>query len=305
MLIYPQMDLHQLKIFASVYRNRSFSRASEEIYLSQPTVSDHIKALEEELGCSLFDRLGRSIMPTAEADIIYPKAIDLLERAREIKELVLQTSEGARGDIKIGASTIPGTYLLPRLIATFKAQYPEVRFDVTVSDSTAIYAKVCSLEIHMGLVGAMIEDEALSYEPFFDDELVLVCPNNGSYPDEISPSNLKTIPFVLREAGSGTRKEMEGIFRRAKIGISDLNVISTFGSTEAVKEAVKSGIGCSVLSSLAVKDELGYGLMRKIHIKGLKMNRKFYIVFHKRRTLPKRYELFRDHILRGCMHDGT
>ncbi len=290
------MDLHQIKIFVSIYRHRSFSRASEEIYLSQPTVSDHIKALEEELGCSLFDRLGRSIIPTPEADMIYPRAVDLLERAREIKEVILQASEVARGEIIIGASTIPGTYLLPRFIASFKAQYPEVRFEVIVSDSTAIYEKVCRFEIHMGLVGAMIEDDGITYEPFFDDELVFVCPNNADYPEEINPAMIKRFPFVFRELGSGTRKEMEKIFRKLRVSPREFNVVSTLGSTEAVKEAVKSGIGCSVLSALAVKDEIDLGLLRRIQIRGIKMNRKFYIVCHKRRSLPKRYELFKSHI---------
>ncbi len=292
------MDLHQLKIFVFVYKHRSFSKASEEINLTQPTVSDHIRSLEEELKCRLFDRLGRSIIPTAEADLIYPKAVDLIERSETIKELIFQSKDRIGGEIVIGASTIPGTYLLPNFIKTFKALYPEVTFHVLIADSSGVYEKLINHDILMGMMGVVIEDEALLYEPFYDEELVLVSSPSLNYPTEIKPEAMKNIPFVLREPGSGTRKETENIFKKVRINYKDINVVSTLGSTEAVREAVKAGLGCSVLSALAVKDELRHGLVKKIAIKGVQMKRKLYIVTHRKRSVPKRYELFKGHVHR-------
>jgi len=104
------MDIHHLKIFISVYKNKSFTRASEDLHISQPTISEHIKNLENSLGCKLFDRLGRSIMPTAEADILFPKALQLLDDLEQIKEEISATAAGVKGPLVIGASTIPGTY---------------------------------------------------------------------------------------------------------------------------------------------------------------------------------------------------
>ncbi|HIJ59212.1 MAG TPA: LysR family transcriptional regulator, partial [Nitrospirae bacterium] len=125
--------MHQLNIFMTVYKNKSFSKASEVVNLTQPTVSDHIKALEEELNCKLFDRLGRTIVPTTEADKIYPLVIDLLERAENIKETVALSKSNVDGEIVIGASNIPGIYLLPSFIMSFKKIYMNVDFSVKIS----------------------------------------------------------------------------------------------------------------------------------------------------------------------------
>ncbi len=122
------MDIHQLKIFVSVYKNKSFSRASEQLYLTQPTISDHIKALEEEFGCKLFDRLGRTILPTREADALYGHAVEIIEKADAVKEIIGHFKKEPAGELIIGASTIPGTYLLPSVMAAFQKKYPSISF---------------------------------------------------------------------------------------------------------------------------------------------------------------------------------
>ena len=114
------MDIHQLRIFASVFKNKSFSRASEELFLTQPTVSDHIKALEEEFGCRLFDRLGRTILPTNEAEALYGHALEIIEKADAVKDIIGRFKKEPAGELLLGASTIPGTYLLPPVMATFR-----------------------------------------------------------------------------------------------------------------------------------------------------------------------------------------
>ena len=129
------MEIHHLKIFASVYRHRSFTRASEELRISQPTISEHIKNLENSLDCTLFDRLGRSIMPTAVAEILYPKALQLLDDIDLIREEVSAAGTEIKGRLIIGASTIPGTYILPRAAHSFKKEHPEVAFDIRINDS--------------------------------------------------------------------------------------------------------------------------------------------------------------------------
>ncbi|HWR90222.1 MAG TPA: LysR family transcriptional regulator, partial [Dissulfurispiraceae bacterium] len=117
------MDLHQLKVFVSVYRNRSFSKASTALFLTQPTVSDHIRSVEEELQCRLFDRLGRTIIPTGEADVLYSEAVELLEKAEAIKTAISRLKRDLRGEILVGTSTIPGTYLMPRIVASFRREH--------------------------------------------------------------------------------------------------------------------------------------------------------------------------------------
>lgn len=291
------MDLHQLKIFSAVYKKRSFSKASEEVNLTQPTVSDHIKTLEEELNCKLFDRLGRSILPTDEADKIYPSVIELIERAEQIREIISISRSKIDGDIFVGASNIPGIYLLPSMIVSFNKIYKDINFSVTISDSHDIYEKILNQEILIGLVGSLINDESIKYEPFYDDKLILVASTKFDFPDSINPIALKTIPLVLRERGSGTRRETEEIFKKNRIDINKINIVSTFGSTEAIKEAIKAGMGCSILSQISVKDEILTGLFKEIPIKGINMLRKFYIAYHIKRSLPNRYEIFKKYLL--------
>jgi DNA-binding transcriptional LysR family regulator len=124
------MDIHQLKVFASVFKNRSFSKASEELHLTQPTISNHIKALEDEFNSKLFDRLGRTIMPTKEAEVLYNHSLEIIEKADTLKEAIMEVSKDLTGKVLIGASTIPGVYLMPRIMSEFKKKYPSISFQI-------------------------------------------------------------------------------------------------------------------------------------------------------------------------------
>jgi len=297
------MDIHQLRVFVSVYKNRSFSRASEELHLSQPTISDHVKTLEETLNARLFDRLGRSIAPTKEALLLYPRAVELIEKLDAIKTSVKDSKEGAQGELLIGASTIPGTYVIPRLTSEFRSLYPGVSFQVLIEDTKAITRQVLEHNLLMGIVSAKMEGRSLSFTPFMEDELILVgrediSPKNGK--NQIAPEELKGLPFILREEGSGTRKTMEHYFSELDLPVEKLNVVGLFGTTAAVKEVLKSGFGVSALSRIAVAEELENGALTEIKVRGLKMTRNFYMVTHRKRTLPRTLELFSEH-LKGSM----
>ncbi len=290
------MDIHHLKIFVSVYKNKSFTRASEELHISQPTISEHIKNLENSLDCRLFDRLGRSIMPTAEADVLYPKALQLLDDLDQIQQEVSAASIGIKGKLAIGASTIPGTYILPRAIYSFKKQYPEVGFEILIEDSAKITSMVLQHELLCGIVGARITSDKLLYEPLIEDELVLVATKKVLTQKTVTLAKLATIPFLQRETGSGTRQTFENFLKKNNISSSALNVVATLGSTSAVKQAVKENLGTSVISRIAVQEELDNNILQEIPIGNLKMKRKFYLVQQKKRTLPPQYLAFCKHL---------
>jgi DNA-binding transcriptional LysR family regulator len=290
------MDIHHLKIFVSVYKNKSFTKASEELHISQPTISEHIKNLENSLDCRLFDRLGRSIMPTAEADVLYPKALQLLDDLDQIKQEVSAASIGIKGKLAIGASTIPGTYILPRAAYSFKKQYPEVGFEILIEDSGKIISLVLQHELLCGIVGARITSDKLLYEPLIEDELVLVATKKVLAQKTVTLAKLTTIPFLQRETGSGTRQAFENFLKKNNISSSALNVVATLGSTSAVKQAVKENLGASVISRIAVQEELDNNILQEIPIRNLKMKRKFYLVRQKKRTLPPQYLAFCKHL---------
>lgn len=294
------MDIHHLRVFVSVYKNKSFSRASEELLLSQPTVSDHIKTLEEDLGCSLFDRLGRSIMPTIEADALYVRATEIIEKADELKLVVSGASSTISGTITFGSSTIPGSYILPQTMASFRKKHPEVTFVMSMTDSRGIVEKVASHELMLGIAGSMIEHDQISYIPFFEDELAAVAAPSMKLPEKLSIKQLAAFPFVMREQGSGTRREMERIFEKNGAPADRLKVAALLGSTDSLKQAIKAGLGIGIISKIAVADEIKRREIREINLGNVSMKRRFYIVAHKKRTLPLLYNEFIKLILKPC-----
>ncbi|MEW6110366.1 MAG: selenium metabolism-associated LysR family transcriptional regulator [Nitrospirota bacterium] len=290
------MDIHHLKVFVSVFKNRSFSRASEQLNLTQPTISDHIKALEENFGCRLFDRLGRTIMPTREAELLYNHAVDIIEKAENLKEVMGKFKNEITGEIIVGASTIPGTYLIPPVIAEFQKKYPSITFSIIISDSGGIIEKILKHEIIIGLTGSRLGNNRLDYIPFMEDELTVISLPSISIPSSIRLESLKEFPMVIREEGSGTRREMEKILDSRGISPDDLRIAGVFGSTDAVKQAVKAGMGIAILSKFAVRDELKYKIFKEVKLSDMHMKRKFYIVTHKKRALPAAYSAFLSHI---------
>ncbi|MDA8170191.1 MAG: selenium metabolism-associated LysR family transcriptional regulator [Nitrospiraceae bacterium] len=290
------MDIHQLRVFCSVFKNRSFSRASEELFLSQPTISDHIKSLEETLGSRLFDRLGRSIAPTRESILLYPRAVELIEKLEAIKSDIKLSRNDPNGELHIGASTIPGTYFIPAATREFKELYPDVSFRLTVKDSKSIINMVAEHELPLGIAGAKLERKSLSFTPLMNDELVLAARQDILNKPVITPEELTGLPFLIREEGSGTRKTAEQFFMEKGVQPSKLKVVASLGSNSAIKEAVKSGLGVSVLSRACLSGELEKGILKEVKIKGLRMTRNFYVVTHKRRSLPRVLELFIEHL---------
>ncbi len=291
------MDIHQLKVFASVFKNRSFSKASEELHLTQPTISNHIKALEDEFNSKLFDRLGRTIMPTKEAEVLYSHSLEIIEKADTLKEAIMEVSKDLTGKVLIGASTIPGVYLMPRIMSEFQKKYPSISFQILISDSRGIVENVSRHELLLGIVGAKLGNEQINYIPFVEDELIVVSSPNLADNGMSTLKDIISLPVVMREEGSGTRRETEKLLENRGVSLDKLHIAGIFGSTDAIKQAVKAGLGVSILSKFSVTDELKHNILREIKLSDIQMKRRFYIVTHKKRTLPRSYNAFLEHIL--------
>jgi DNA-binding transcriptional LysR family regulator len=286
------MDFHQLTIFAAVYRLRSFTGAAQELGISQPTISEHIKNLEGDLACRLFDRLGRTIMPTSQADLLFPRTQQLLDSLLALRDDLAGAATRIAGEIAFGSSTIPGAYLIPALAVEFKKKFPEVTFEVIIKDTATILEMIRAHEIFCGIVGTRQDSDKLEFLPFIRDELILVAGRQLGLAEEIGPQQLAGLPFLLRERGSGTRKCMEDHFRQAGLDLGSLRTVATFGSTAAVKEAARQGLGVTILSKLAVDRDLAGGTLRRIRLQGLVMTRNFYLVHQPQRTMPSHYQAF-------------
>ncbi|RMG50821.1 MAG: LysR family transcriptional regulator [Acidobacteria bacterium] len=289
------MDLRLLEIFCCVYEERSFSRAAQRLHLTQPTISGHIKSLEEYFGISLFDRLGREVRPTRAGELLYEhghRIVDMKRRAIEGMHRFLGRLEG---DLHLSTSTIPGEYLLPSMLGRFRKRYPHIRVAMTISDTQAVIAQVERGDIEIGIVGARVNDSTLQFREFATDRLILVAPRTDRW-DRIralSLDQLRNEPLLIREPGSGTRIVLERTLARYGYQLGDFNVVAQLGSTTAIKEAIKANVGLSILSHLAVQTEMAAGLMKAIRIREIKrLERHFFIVTNRRRTKSPLSEAF-------------
>ncbi len=300
------MDLWQLQIYCKVIELQSFSKAALSVHLSQPTVSSHIKDLEQHFGCILIDRLARQAAPTPSGKILYRYARQLLDLRDEAERALADYHGRYAGVLPMGGSTIPGNYLLPGIIGAFKKQYPRVRIQLTIGDSRDIMAKVLSGAVEMGLVGARHDDRHLGYAPVGADVMRLVVPPTHKWyrRPSVHVDEIIEEPLIVRELGSGTRKAFEQGLQKIGRQLDDFAIIAEMGSTTAVLQAVKSGLGISILSMLAVKEEQRRGGLWALAIEGLAIERAFYLVQDRRRTASPLARVFQEHLLASLKLTG-
>ncbi len=281
------MEIRKLEAFCKVVELKSFTLAAEKILLSQPTVSEHIRNLEDELGQKLINRLGREIETTPVGKVLYGYAIQIIRIRQEALQAVEHYSGRLAGKIMIGCGTIPGTYILPELISRFRSQHPSIKAILRITSSQIIAEKVLDGDLELGFVGARWNEKKLTWTEMFSDELTLaVHPDHflaGS--KEISLKSIARTSFILREPESGTRKVFSKILEKDGLRENDLNVVAEIGSTAAVKEAVKAGIGISILSKRAIQEDVDCGRLTAISLKGHDLYRPFYLVQRKNRAL--------------------
>lgn len=281
------MDIWQLKIFKNVVEKKSFSLASKAIHLSQPTVSSHIKDLEEYFECKLLDRLGREVVPTKPGEILYSYAKRIVSLTQEAETAVFQFFGNVKGDFIFGGSTIPAGYIIPRLIGPFSRQFPGVNISVLAGDTAQIIKKVENGEAELGIVGASTNNAKIEQQKLIDDEMKLIVPYSHKWADrdEIDNAMLFEEPFLLREEGSGTCKSILQSMEDAKLDVTNFNIAARMGSTAAIIQGILSKAGISILSTIAVEDDITTGRLKALTVKGLDLHRCFYIVTHKKRTL--------------------
>lgn len=271
------IELQQLRTFCAVVQKKSFTKAEEIVHRTQPTISGQVSALEKAYGTALFNRSGREIVLTESGEILYDYAKRILELVDKSKDKVNELKRIVRGDLIIGASTIPGTYILPKILKDFKKEYPEVNVSLQISNSEDVIDKILEHTLEIGAVGEKIEDKRLEYMHLARERIVLVVPPHHRWAKKsaITIDDLRKEPFINREEKSGTRASVEVALKNK--GIRKLNVAIELGSTEAVKEGVKAELGVSFISELAVRD----GLLKEVKVKNLDIIREFHIVFLK------------------------
>jgi DNA-binding transcriptional LysR family regulator len=272
------MNLNQLRVFHSVAKLRSFTRAADALCLTQPGISKHIKQLEAHYGVRLFDRLGKKVILTQAGEILFDKAEVMFEQLNEAKIQIDDMKSLTGGKISIGASVTIGVYVLPKLLGNFIRRYPSIKISTDISLSQEIEGKVLSNSLDLGFVGHPVRDERLSIQRFLIDELVVIVPPDHRWAKRktIQAHQLVDQPFLISREGSGTRRTIEEQLRAKGIM---LNSIMEFGNTECVKKAVEAGLGISIISKYAVAREVSLDLIRSIRLTGIETRRDFYIIY--------------------------
>lgn len=288
------MDLRRLEVFAKVADLGSFSRAAEALFLTQPTVSEHIRALEVEVGLPLLDRLGRGTTPTPVGRLLLEYARRMLKLAEEARQAVEHFQGRMSGTLVVGGSTIPGEYVLPALMGQFKAKYPDIAITLRVGSSRQVSEWVDEGRVELGVVGARPPLRSLTARALMTDELVVVVPADHPWAGRktVGLADVRSEPLIVREPGSGSREALERALREAGTDLDAFRVAGEFGSTQAVKQAVRAGVGITIISKRAVEDECRAGLVSCVKVRDLTVTRSFYLVTHRDRTRSPLAEAF-------------
>lgn len=272
------MENFRLRVFRAVAHHLNFRQAAEELLLTQPAVTQQIKALEAELSAPLFDRSGGHISLTPAGEILLPFAEQLKRLSDEARSAVGAASGSTTGSLSIGASQTIGQYLLPRLIAGFVKEHPGVQASIVGGNTRAVLEELRARKIQLALIEGPALTKDVRVEPFMEDHMVCVVPAGHEWADQdVALEGLKEMTLLTREQGSGSRRIVEGAFRKAGLRIRDLKLGMTFDSTEGLLSAVEAGLGIAFVSRWAVRNQLALGTLKVVRIRGLSLGRTFSI----------------------------
>lgn len=294
------MDFKQIEAFVNVIKYKGFSKAAEATFLTQPTISAHINALEKELQLQLIDRTKKEAIPTPEGKLFYNYALSMLNTREQAVYRLQNFSLNINGTIEIQSSSIPGEYIVPGLMAEFSREYEKAKFHLVQSDSSNVAENIRSHKGEIGFTGSKGND-GLAYKLLMKDKPVLVTPENEYFREKEGRSlrldDFIGEPFILRERGSATRETFEKELKSKGIARTSVNIVASMNSMEAIKQAVKGGMGVSIISEAAAdrdKSDRGYMVF---DIEGYDNGREFYLVYDDRLTMSPTAETFKFFVL--------
>jgi DNA-binding transcriptional LysR family regulator len=280
------LDFHHLKVFLAAARHLNYTRAGQELRLRQPTVSSHVKQLEAELGIQLFEQIGKRLVLTEAGRLLEPVARRAVLGLAEVQSAAADYKGLARGSIHLGASTTTGLYILPQLLARFHALYPDIELRTTLSNTSAIEQMVLNAEVDFGFVGGHLVTGQLVSRRWLEDRIVLIAApqHRLSTLQQASIKSLSTEILIQREEGSATRAIIEREIERAGCVFKSVIVL---GHSEAIKEAVMSGLGVAFISRFAVEREAKSGDVTIIPVKRLYLRRQLQICYRPQKHLSR------------------
>jgi DNA-binding transcriptional LysR family regulator len=288
------MTFRQLEIFLAVASAKSFTRAAETLHVSQSTLSQHVLELERELGVRLFDRLGRAVTLTEGGRLLEEHATRIATTVASARRALDELKGLARGSLVVGASTTPGIYVLPGIIATFRRRYPGIGISLQIGNSQVIEERVRADTVDLGVVGGhVLGARERCVAAGLLDELLLIVPPRHPWAGrrEILPRELADVPLLMREQGSATRLVTERTLRQAGVRFT---VAMQLDHVEAIKQAVMAGLGLAFVSTYAVRGEIETRRLWGLRLKGVRVRRHFHVIQNEARTLTASGRAFMD-----------
>ena len=292
------LDAHQLHVFLVAAELENFSEAARQLHLSQPSVSSHIQALERQLGAELFRRSGRHIVLTDAGQALLPLAREMVDLSVRIEETIASVEGMVIGHLKIGCSTTAGKYVLPRLMARFREQYPHVQVTCHVSSRQSVLDMLCEGTVHLAVTSARSPAKDLDYRQFLTDRVVLIVPPGHAWSNghQIQSDDLMNEDFILREKTAGTRRVLEDGLAEHGLSVDNLRVVMTLGNSEAIRMAVQERIGVAFVSRAAITGCLNIGHLCVVDVAGLDLQQQLYMVRNQRRPATKAQSVFWDFV---------
>jgi DNA-binding transcriptional LysR family regulator len=294
---FKNITLQQLEALIHLVAERSFSRAARKMFLTQPSLTKHIKNLEDAAGVKVINRFNTGITLTFQGKLLYEYAQKVLGLREGIKEKILKSMEKESGTVDIIASTIPANYILPGILGEFNRKYPKIKVYIKTVNSEEALDMVLNRHAELGFIGKIPLSRKINAKPIWKDRLVIAVSgaHRWSEKNPITAKNLMEEPFVTREKGSGTREILENYLRENAGPDFRLNIIAELGSSEAIKEAIIAGLGVSFISIHAIKRELEQKLLVEIPVSGWVVERDFYVIYTKQHKLLPHQEIFLDY----------
>ncbi|MEO5703170.1 MAG: LysR family transcriptional regulator [Gammaproteobacteria bacterium] len=275
-----KFSLRQLEVFVAVGRAESVSRAAEALPLSQSATSTALGELERQFNLQLFNRVGKTLRLNEMGQQLLPRAVELIDRAKEVEDLL--NGHSGFGSLNIGATLTIGNYLATLIVANFLQQHPESQVKLQVHNTSTIVQQVGHFELDLGLIEGDCHHPDIEVQPWLEDELVVF--SSLAHPlakePEVGFEQLLAEPWILREKGSGTRETFDRAFQNHH---AKLNIRLELEHTEAIKRAVESGLGIGCISRLALKDAFRRGSLIPLNTPGLNLSRHFYFLWHKQK----------------------
>ncbi|OPJ55510.1 selenium metabolism-associated LysR family transcriptional regulator [Alkalithermobacter paradoxus] len=294
------MDFKQLETLVCVAKYKSFSKAAKELFLTQPTISNHIQNLENELGTVLLNRSNKGISLTKSGKILYEYALDMINTKQRALYNLGEYAGKIEGVIEISSSSIPDGYVIPDILKSFSRDFPHIKYILNQCDSQDIIEGIITDKISFGFVGGKSSNSQIEYIDLISDELVLITPYNHKINNEngyVQIQDIKNENLIMRKEGSSTRKLITSELSKNNMSLDEFNIIAHVENSEAIKKMVRHEIGLSIISNKAIVDEINFNLLKSYKIRDLNLKRKFYLAYSKRKSLTPLEKKFIDHVI--------